>query len=590
VEPELLRELLTRLGGDGEPLTDTERAELRAAIYEIRAGIDLSDPSPEDIATLTEVRDNLNLIATQDAAVAAERQERADQAAAIAAEIPDLPVPEAAETEAEVPAEGDVVAEAESVVADAPAPVAAAATPPERLRPPTISHLAARTPRRNAPVSRPATEADEPKRYGSTLVASANLSSIPAGAAIDGERYTLRQFGKAVQQKVRAIVSSGGGEEGEKIYFAQKITEFPPDRYLRDSDSEEDVERKFALAASGIGALTAAGGICGPVDTDWSVQGISVADRPLTGAAIEFGAGRGGLRYVLPRTLAQVTADGPAGLWTAANDANPTNPTVKAHATFVCQTVKEDYVDAITSAADFSNFQTMFSPEQTRQYMEQMDVVHARLAESTMFKEMIDGATWRAVESTTLLGTTRDILAAIDRSAAAIRYRNRTGMDSPLRVVYPEWLEDSIRTDLARQLPGDSGTGIERLATADAEIDRFFTVRNINVTKALDSPTGESVLQGWVVQGDGPLLPWPTTATIMIYPEGSYTHMNGGELNLGMIRSATLALTNQVRFFSETFEKMIFRGHEAGVIRVRICPSGQTAGTVDTSLYCQSGS
>lgn len=599
MDPELL-ELLNRLRGEGDPLNDAELADLRTRIHAVRADIDTTNPSLDDIATLTEVRDNLKAIKTIEDERTAERTARAEEAAAIIAEIPEPPVVEEVVAEVEVAADppaieevpdaGAVVTEAEQVIADAPAPVAAASAPPAPPKPPSISHLAARRPTRNAPVARQTVDEDTGKpKYGSVLMASANLAGMPAGSEIDGTRgRTMLDLGKAIKRTVEGVLRSGSQSDGEPVIFATKLTTFPEERMLRDGDIEGNTAKMDAVTSPQ--AITAAGGICGPVAVDYTVQGISIADRPVTTAAAQFGATRGGLRYVLPHTLASVTADGPASLWTQTNDANPTNPITKPHATYVCQNVQEQYVDAITSSVQYSNFQGMFFPEALSQYLTEMEAVHARLAEGTMLSEMITGCTWQANEATTLLGTARDILAALDRSASAIRFRNRMGLSAPLRVVYPGWLNDNIRTDLARQLPGDSGGQSERLAVADAEIANFFKVRNLNVTLTLDSPTGEAVYQGFVVQGNGALLPWPSQAVIVISPEGSFTWMNGGELNLGMIRSATLALTNQVLFFSETFEKMIFRGHEAGCIRVSICPSGATAGTVVTSTYCGSGS
>ena len=67
--------------------------------------------------------------------------------------------------------------------------------------------------------------------------------------------------------------------------------------------------------------------------------------------------------------------------------------------------------------------------------------------------------------------------------------------------------------------------------------------------------------------------------------------LDGGELNLGMVRDSTLNRTNDFQMFSETFEKAVLRGHESVAITMALCPSGATAGTVSTSdILCVSGS
>ncbi len=169
-------------------------------------------------------------------------------------------------------------------------------------------------------------------------------------------------------------------------------------------------------------------------------------------------------------------------------------------------------------------------------------------------------------------------------------YHHRMDPEASLRLVYPEWLEDMIRTDLARRLPGDSGGQSERLAVADAEIDRWFSVRNINVTNVQDSPTGASTFQGFLAQGAGLLNPWPSHVLMWLYPEGTWLFLDGGELNLGMVRDSTLNKTNDYQMFAETFEKAIFKGHESYAINLEVCPNGRTAATVDDSSICVSGS
>jgi hypothetical protein len=199
------------------------------------------------------------------------------------------------------------------------------------------------------------------------------------------------------------------------------------------------------------------------------------------------------------------------------------------------------------------------------------------------------------------LSATRDILAEVDRAAAAYRFRHRMAREAPLRLCYPEWLDDMMRADLARQLPGDSGAGIERLAMADAQLDQFFAVRAINVTKFLDSPpsitglptnkSGSSgALQGFGIQGAGMLLPGPTIVQMYLYHEGCWLFLDGGELDLGMVRDSVLNRTNDLQVFTETFEKVIFRGHESLSITCDVCPSGATSATRDMSSLCLYGS
>ena len=56
--------------------------------------------------------------------------------------------------------------------------------------------------------------------------------------------------------------------------------------------------------------------------------------------------------------------------------------------------------------------------------------------------------------------------------------------------------------------------------------------------------------------------------------------LDGGELNLGMVRDSTLNKTNDFQMFSETFEKAIFRGHASVQLAMKIDPTGTSVGAV----------
>lgn len=600
MDQELL-DLYARLLNEDNPLSDEELADLRsrisARVDELRESVSSGTVTDDDIAALTEAVEASNAVQAEIDGRAAAQAERQAAAEALLSQI--APSAEADGGEGDGGegdddtgngegdagtadgGEGDASttegtgSEAEGTEGEVePVPIAAAAEAP---RLPSISRLAHRTPRTHRPVATATERAARP-----VLVASADIPGLAAG-----EPCELEQFARASARKLDAIRKVRGPEgDGEKIYLGTVRAEYPDDRMLTD---DEWANEEKILAVTSRPALVASGGVCSPVAVSYDVASIGVADRPVRDAAAQFGATRGGLRYIRPHTLAQVTADGPASVWTETNDVTPTNPTTKPHAVFQCQTVQEDFVDAVTSIVQFGNFQARFFPEQIAQYLETVDVVHARLAEATLLAAITSGST--AVNSgVNLLGAASEVLAEIDRAVAALRFRHRMAPDSPIRCMYPEWLEDLIRADLAREAPGNSGGQSERLAVADAEIDRFFMARNLNPSYTLDSPTGASVFQGWGVQGVGDLLPWPSKVTIWLFPEGSWMFLDGGELNLGMVRDSTLNRTNDFQMFSETFEKMIFRGHESLALTLDTCVSGQRASLVDTASYCTSGS
>jgi hypothetical protein len=597
MDPKLI-DMLNRLN----ELSLAELAELEQALKDHGKTVDRTNTTAADIELLAEVKENLDVVRAQRTTMQDAEDARQAEADALLAEID----PEgAAAAQAEADAEADrVAAEAQAIIDGAPAPdetvvdgpaavveqpepVAAAGAPIPEVRPavpvdgpaargvprlPRVSRLAERRPERVKPVLTATAGAE---RNRPVLLAAADIPGLPAGSPV-----SIEQFAEGASRRFEASRKVGNnGANGEKVYFGTVKTEYPPERFL-DAMDHAGNERKINGVA-GQEALVASGGICAPVAVDYSLTTIATSGRPVQEAMASFGASRGGLRYVLPHTLAQVTTDGPASLWTEANDVNPVAPALKPHATFQCQTVMEAYVDAVTSITQFGNFQARYFPESIAQYLETVDAVHARLAEGNLLAQLSAGSTQVSADNYEL-GAARDLLAIVDRAAAAMRYRHRMAPETPLRFVYPEWLEDMVRADLARQLPGDSGSQAERLAVTDAQIDNFFAVRNINVTTVQDSPLGAAVTQGWGIQGPGQLLPWPAVTSTWLYPEGSWVFLDGGELNLGMVRDSILNRTNDFQMFSETFEKAIFRGHESQQINMRLAPTGASAGTVAT--------
>lgn len=575
MDPELLA-LISRLSDSTEPLTDEELTRVEEAITAIAAAIIPAEATEDDIVVLSEARDTLvrvREVQTERAEAAADRASRA--AELLAGITPEPPAEEvapeetpAAEVVEDVPAAEivEIVPAVEEAPADEQLPVAAAAAAdPPRL--PTISRLA----HRRAPERRPVVASTEQAHRGAVLVASGDIPGIQAG-----DEVTPQTWAQGVMRKWDAIRHAAPGAGEDKIYMGTIERNWPEERILSPTDDLANDAKINAVV--GRDALVASGGICGPVGVDYTMSTIAQAARPVRDSLAQFAATRGGIRYALPHTLAAVTTDAPAGLWTAANDVALNSPSTKARATFACQSVQEVLVDAITQQVKFGNFAYRFFPEQITQYMETVDAVTARLAEATLLATITTGSTAVTAGNYTV-GAARELLSIIDRGTEAMSYRHRMAENTPIRVIMPEFLQGMIREDLAKNLPGDSGGQSERLAIANREMLNWFAVRNINVTWSQDSPTGAATLQGFPAQFAGDLLAWPSTTVIWMFPEGTWLFLDGGTLDLGLIRDSTLISTNDLIMFQEVWEKAVMRGHESLAITCKIAPTGASIGT-----------
>jgi len=438
--------------------------------------------------------------------------------------------------------------------------------PPDTMSVPSISRLAARRPASHRPVGRLA----------------ARPTVVPAsGAPADADLPEL--FGRALAREARDRGKHEGDESRHLV--ASVRAEWPEERRLGD---DEQRNAQLIAAATSREALIASGGVCAPVAAMYELQAIASASRPVRDSLPGFQAARGGIRLAQPATLTTVTNDGAVGVWPEATDASPGNNT-KALATFTCRPVVEVLVDAITSRVRLGNFQARYFPEQVEEYLATAMGVHARAAEGRLLASISTGS----IKTTTgfnVVGASRELLAIVDRAAAAQRFRHRTEREMPLRLIVPEWVDDLIRADLARSMPGDSSDAKERLAVADREIDQWFATRAINLTRALDAATGTTTSQNFGPQNAGLLLPWPSKVQMWLFPEGSWLFLDGATLDLGFIRDSSLNRTNDTETFFESFEAVAFVGHESLEIVADVCPSGQAAALADTSSDCISGS
>lgn len=576
MDQELL-DLLARLGElNDEELADLEQ-RLTAAADELLEG----DQDDEALQTLEAIADGIDSVRSEQENRTQAAEERSNRAQALAERIRggDGDDGESTDDASEGNGEGDSTDDAEAdsadddgagsdADADADEPEAVAASAPRNrvrtpARPARPSPVAARRPR----VVQPRQSAPQ-----LSLVAAANVPGITAGEPLN----SMGDLGQAFSSAFQATRGYRGPRT--KIPVARAVVSFPDDRLLDGNLSEN--QRKINAVTSQE-ALVAAGGICAPSGVRYDLPTLGSEARPVRdGAMARFGADRGGIRTLPPPVITDLA--GAVDVWTEANDRNPGSdgPATKPCLTVNCPDEDETLVEAITRCLRFGNFRARYFPEQISAWTDLAAVNHARLAENQLLATIGAGST--QVTTGQLLGAMRDVLAALDRIVAAFRSRHRTDVDFPLRFVAPAWLVQMLMTDLARELPGATA---ERLATARADIERFLANRNVNTTWTLDGEAG----QIFGAQGDGPLIGWPSTVVTYLYPEGSWLFLDGGMLDLGLIRDSVLNDTNDFEMFAETFEGAHFHGIESFRLTMDLCPDGATSATVDIDP-CTSGS
>jgi hypothetical protein len=465
--------------------------------------------------------------------------------------------PAEAEVVAETPAEEAVVASAEvedstetietteapTAQEDQEAPVTAAANEPDAL----IEAPADRRPVAQASVAPVA------------ITAGADIPGYTAGSAITD----MSEVAQAMSKRLHTLRRVNGGD-GEQHIVASVTTQYPEDRTL-----STDAESNWGKIQKVVGpeALVASGGHQAPFEVKYDIFGLGTAVRPVRDCLPRFQADRGGIRYIVPPVLSDYA--NAVGIWTAANDSAETpSPSAKLSLTVTAASETTVATDAVTLQLQFGNLLTRAYPELIARHNELGLIQHAREAEGNLLTKIGDAST--AVTSTSIIGVARDFLVQIGRAAAAYRSRHRLEADAPLRAIMPAWIKDAMAADLALSAPGDN------LLNAYGEIDGLLASRGINVCYTIDG----SALTG--SQGANAMNEFTDTFVWYLFAEGTFLFLDGGTLDLGIIRDSTLVGTNDYKMFVETFEGVAKVGVESLKVTSTISVNGAAAALRDT--------
>lgn len=431
---------------------------------------------------------------------------------------------------------------------------------------------------------------DRSARVNVAITAGADIPNTPMGSSLPD----MRAVANALLERKRAWGNTTGGD-GEKSTVAKITTTYPESRVLDEHDITGNRKKVEAVVAAAMKkndegqAMVAAGGIVAPVENRYDLFSYAESTaRPIRDSLLVFAANRGGIRYITPPVLSDV--EGSVSLWTLQNDIdaategepNPVKPCLRVTAGKEVTV----YTEAIPLCLTFGNLHARTYPELVERHTELAMVWHARFAEVRLLTRI--GLLSAPVSAPSQLGAARDIFAQVDTAVAGYRSRNRLDDNAPMRAIFPSWFRNALRVDLIKQMPGDGRDGTFNLKPA--EIDSWFAARNINVTWHNDGEDGQIFGEQEnatinevpeVALGEGTLVDFPDDVIWYLFAEGTFLFLDGGELDLGLVRDSTLNGTNDYKIFLETFEGVAKVGIESLRIRSALAFQGSTSGTVD---------
>ena len=569
-----------------EDIGALEAADLQQFIDETVARLEQVAAAPSTF--VTEERDAVHLRAEMADAVEAVKEAR-ERLAALEAEGEPATDPAEGETaeepegdEAEVgdePEAEETPEDDEELAAEAAAALEAARVEPEKPKPAVVA--AAKPARTRTRLARARSAEPQESQPAVALTAAAGADHLPLGHRF----IDAREVADAMIERRRHFgIIPEGSHDNVPVARASWGHLYPEERQI-EGKSEDVVEALVAAVVneriiranfearrkSDPGSLTASGGLCAPVTPYYGLQMISVADRPVRAALPSFNADRGGIKAARPASLAAITTG--VGAMTVAQDQAGGTQGTKTCQVVDCPAFEETDVEVLFHCLRFGNLGARTFPERVAQWNNLVLAAHARLGDRTLLTG-IDTASTQVTAASLGLGASADLLSQVLVAAAGMRSRHRMDPEAVLRLLIPRWVLDLLVSDVYR-------SQFERFDMTPANFVALLRAANVEPSFYIDSAAGKN--QEFGVQSAGALLPFPSTVTWYLYPEGSFLYLDGGTLELGLVRDSVLNSTNDFEIFGESFENVAFIGIESLAVTSTVCDSGITAGTHNTT-------
>lgn len=241
-----------------------------------------------------------------------------------------------------------------------------------------------------------------------------------------------------------------------------------------------------------------------------------------------------------------------------------------------CSSIQSFTVAAVTRCLEVGNFSSRTFPEQVTAWLELAMAYQARLAETQLLNQLSSNST--QVTQAQALGVARDIIPTVVKMAAYYRQHNRMPADAVLRWIGPAWLLDAMVADAIRGSGYDSAFIFGQVRR---QVEEALGEANIAVSWYEDSGTGKGqFFNSGNAQAAGAATTFPGTAVHYLFSEGSFLFLDGGTLDLGIVRDSTLNAQNNYRIFAETFEALAYVGVESLEVTSTIAVNGAASAAI----------
>ena len=419
-------------------------------------------------------------------------------------------------------------------------------------------------------------EGPEQKKF---LTAALGLQETRAGESLDRWGYA-KTVAKEAQRWGTPTHTANGREE--KLRIARHEFEFPPERTLSHDNDFSNTEKIRAVIPRYTGwgdlggqALTASGGLCAPLTPFYDMPTFGERGRPVRDALPNFRAERGGVNVPASTYIGDISTA--ISNITSANDALGGTFATKTTQALVCPAYTNVAVQILAHSRTYGNLNAMAWLEKIAHENDITMQALDRTAEGFLL-DRIKALSINVTAGADTLGALIYLIDSVVKAQFGIRGRLRMGPDARFRALLPAVILDELLLDTI-------STPYDRFRSRD-DIDAYLDAAGIDPIYYWDTPsTGTSQLPSGT-QSAGALGGLPANIQWAIFPEGQFLHIDGGSLELGIVRDSTLNATNDFQLFGEQFENVAMLGPAQGAYWVtsNICPVGTfpPAGTART--------
>lgn len=407
-----------------------------------------------------------------------------------------------------------------------------------------------------------------PAKPTAVLTASADVPGFSTGGAL----ADLDVVGKAVLNRMRGLPSTRlGGEEGVQMRYS--VAQIDTGATRTDGLVQGSMDDQTLVASASRearlpgGSLTAAGGWCAPSETLYDLCTLESTDGLLDLPSVT--VNRGGLRFTKGPSFNDIYST--AGLGWALTEAqviagSPAKTCVEVD----CPDFTEVRLDAVGLCIKAPLLTQAAYPELVRRWIEGALIAHQHLVDARLLTQIATAST--ALDVVGQFGNTVDALAQLELAAMWERQQWRMSFNETLEILAPYWYKSVIRADLARR------GGVDLISVPDAQIEAYFTQRNLRVQWLYNYLPLTSGVDGVAV---------PATVDVVMFPAGAWVKGTTDVISLDAVYDSTNLLQNTyTALFVEEGVLVANTCFNSVKVTLTTCANGQTgAASVDNCVF-----